>query len=122
MVQSPKRSCEYIVSSINDFLVQMRQEVNKLSDEDFEVQKQAVMTKLAEKDLSLSAENQRHFGEISTHHYLFDRQQRQIAELQTITKDEFIALFEQTFFSSKSKRIDLQLNSDTHRDEQALYR
>lgn len=39
MVQSPKRSCEYIVSSINDFLVQMRQQVNALSDEEFEVQK-----------------------------------------------------------------------------------
>lgn len=75
------------------------------------------MTKLAEKDLSLSAENSRHFGEISTHHYLFDRQQRQIAELQSISKDEFIALFEQTFFSPTSKRIDLQLNSDTHKDE-----
>lgn len=39
MVQSPKRSCEYIVNSINDFLIEMRQEVNSLSDEDFEVQK-----------------------------------------------------------------------------------
>jgi insulysin len=73
MVQSPKRSCEYIVSCINEFLVKMKDEVSLLSDEDFEVQKQAVLIKLAEKDINLSSENARHWGEISTHKYQFDR-------------------------------------------------
>jgi secreted Zn-dependent insulinase-like peptidase len=39
MVQSPKRSCEYIVNSINEFLVEMREKVLALSDEEFEIQK-----------------------------------------------------------------------------------
>lgn len=51
----------------------MKDEVSLLSDEDFEVQKQAVLIKLAEKDINLSSENARHWGEISTHKYQFDR-------------------------------------------------
>lgn len=53
MVQSPKRSCEYIANSINEFLLAMKEEVTAMTDEEFEVQKQAVATKIAEKDLSL---------------------------------------------------------------------
>ena len=74
MVQSPKHSCEYIVNSVNEFLVAMRDSVNNLTDEEFEMHKQAVSTKIAEKDLSLRQENSRYFGEISTHRYKFDRQ------------------------------------------------
>ena len=74
MVQSPKHSCEYIVNSVNEFLVAMRDSVNNLTDEEFEMHKHAVSTKIAEKDLSLRQENSRHFGEISTHRYKFDRQ------------------------------------------------
>lgn len=122
MVQSPKRSCEYIANSINEFLVAIRDKVTSISDEDFETQKSAVMTRLAEKDISLSQENMRHFGEISTHHYMFDRQNKQIEELKNITKAEFINLFEQTFFSDKSKRVDLMLNSESHTTENERYR
>ena len=73
MVQSPTRSCEYIVNSINEFLVSMRAKIQNLSDVEFEIQKQAVLVRLAEKDINLSRENARHWGEISTHKYQFDR-------------------------------------------------
>lgn len=122
MVQSPKRSCEYIVNSINEFLVSMRQRVDTLSDEEFEVQKQAVHVKLAEKNISLHQEFSRYWGEICTHKYLFDRQDKQLELLQHITKQDFQDLFELTFFSKTSKRIDLQLTSDMHSEEQELYR
>lgn len=93
-----------------------------LSDEDFDIQKQAVMVKLAEKDINLRKEHSRHWGELSTHKYQFDRQEKALEELQTITKQEFIELFEKTFFSSQSKRIDLQLTSEAHAEEQKQYR
>lgn len=76
MVQSPKRSCEFIVNSINEFLVGMREKVHALSDDEFEVQKQAVYVKLAEKNINLHQEYSRYWGEICTHKYLFDRQDR----------------------------------------------
>lgn len=93
-----------------------------MSDEDFDIQKQAVMVKLAEKDINLRKEHSRHWGELSTHKYQFDRQEKALEELQTITKQEFIELFEKTFFSSQSKRIDLQLTSEAHAEEQKQYR
>ena len=107
MVQSPKRSCEYIVECVNDFLVGIKEKVLELSDEDFEVQKQAVLVKLAEKDINLKTENARHWGEISTHKYEFDRQEKEIQMLSEITKQDFIDMFFKTFFSPESKRMDL---------------
>ena len=37
MVQSPKRSCEYIVNAVNEFLTDIRPKVNSMTDEEFEV-------------------------------------------------------------------------------------
>ena len=91
--------------------------VNNLSDEEFEIQKEAVLVKLAEKDINLARENARHWGEISTHKYEFDRQDKEIAMLSEVTKQDFIDLFEKTFFSATSKRIDLQLTSEAHHEE-----
>jgi len=64
----------------------MREQVKNISDEEFEIQKEAVLVKLAEKDINLQKENARHWGEISTHKYQFDRQEKEIAMLSEITK------------------------------------
>lgn len=114
MVQSPKRSCEYIVECVNDFLVGMKEKVMNLSEEDFEVQKQAVLVKLAEKDINLSKETYRHWGEISTHKYNFERQDKEIEILSEISLKDFQDMFFKTFFSPQSKRMDLQLTSEAH--------
>ena len=37
--------------------------------------------------------------------------------LSQITKQDFIDLFEKTFFSATSKRIDVELTSEAHREE-----
>ena len=121
MVQSSVRSCEYIVSRINQFLSDQMKRIDNLTDEDFEVQKQAVLVKLAEKDINLQKEHSRHWDEIATHQYTFDRQDLEIAELEKVTKEEFQALFRQTFCSPKSKRIDIELTSDAHQQEQQEY-
>ena len=78
--------------------------------------------KLAEKNINLHQEYSRYWGEICTHKYLFDRQDKQIELLSQITKKDVQDLFELTFFSKTSKRIDLQLTSDAHGEEQELYR
>lgn len=78
IVQSPKRSCEYIVNSVNDFLVSMRSKVAEMTQEEFEIQKQAVHVQLSQKDINLKKEYARHWGEISTHKYDFERQNKEI--------------------------------------------
>ena len=78
MVQSSHKSCEYLVEAVNNFLVDTREKIKTLSQEEFEVQKQAVITMLAVKDINLAAETNRFFDEIASHQYLFDRQDVEI--------------------------------------------
>ena len=44
-----------------------------MDDEEFETMKGAVKTILAEKDIKLSYESSRYWGEIATHKYNFNR-------------------------------------------------
>lgn len=85
MVQSPTRSCEYIVNCINEYLVGMRQKVLNISEEDFQTQRDAVKIKLAEQDLNLAGEYARNWNELSTHKYNFDRQSQEVAALDGIS-------------------------------------
>ena len=59
------------------------------------------------------------WSEISTHKYLFDRQEKEIEVLASLTLDDFKAHFERVFFSEETKRIDMELTSEAHKDEQA---
>lgn len=117
LVQSPTRSCGYITQAVNNFLEAMRKEVEQMTEADLEVYKQAVAVKLAEKDITLGKRHSRLWAEIETHNYLFDRQEKEVELLSSVTLSEFKAHFEQTFFSKDSKRLDLHLNSSKHAQE-----
>ena len=77
--------------------------------------------KLQEKDISLSKQHSRHWTEIQTHKYCFDRQQQEIASLSEVSLDDFKRHFTETFFSPSSKRLDLNLTSAIHAEEQRVY-
>lgn len=49
---------------------------------------------------------------------MFDRQNKELETLMTITKSEFKEYFERLFFSSETKRLDLLLTSKVHEEEQ----
>lgn len=68
--------------------------------------KGAVQTNIAEKDINLSYESSRFWGEISKHKYNFKRQQQQLDALSKMTKKEFTDHFEKVFFSDSAKRLD----------------
>lgn len=76
---------------------------------------------MAVKDINLAQENGRFFGEIAGHEYEFDRQDKEIEMVKSITLDEFKNHFELTFFSDKVKRFDLELTSTAHEDQQKEY-
>ena len=38
--------------------------------------------------------------------------------LKTITKEEVIELFDKVFFSAESKRLDIEMMADVHKEEQ----
>jgi len=117
LVQSAHKSSEYMVNAINEFLTATREKVKSVSDEDFKVQVEAVNTELSEKDINLKKDCERQWSEIGLHKYNFNRQQEEIDCLQTITKQEMIDHFENVFFSKESKRLDLELTSATHTEQ-----
>jgi len=102
-------------------LIEQREEIKKLTDEAFEVQKKSVYTKISEKDYNLRQEMGRFGSEISTHQYNFERQTQELAELEKISKADFQALFEKVFFSEESKRLDVNLTAEIHKEENAEY-
>lgn len=74
MVQSPTQSCEYAINSLNNHLNTQREAIKEMSEELFQTQISSVLVKLEEKDFNIGKETTRHWGEICTHKYLFDRQ------------------------------------------------
>ena len=60
-----------------------------MTDEEFKANVDAVLVQLSEKDYNLTKRNNRMWEEISTHKYLFDRQELEIEMIKTITKEEF---------------------------------
>lgn len=70
-----------------------------MSDVEFKMLTGAVMTKVAEKDKNMTEEFARFWkSEFATHKYQFDRQERDIATLNALTKADLQAYFEQIFF------------------------
>lgn len=120
LVQSPQKCAEHLIGATNQFLLTVKEKVAALSDEDFEAEKSAIRTIIAEKDPNMTREAQRFMvSEVSTHRYKFDRQQRELELLETITKDEFKGYFTKVFFSAESARLDLMITAQNHKDLQA---
>ena len=91
-----------------------------MTEEEFQTQVEAVHVQVSEKDITLRMEDKRLWDEIAvTHTYLFDRQDQEIAALKTLTLPAFQAYFLELFFSSSSKRIDLELTATKHASSQA---
>jgi len=70
-------------------LEKMRKKVREISDEDFSKVVGSVMTDIAEKDKNLIEAHTRMLNELAEHAYLFNRQDRDVALLPSITKGEF---------------------------------
>lgn len=78
LVQSPQKGCSYIKASFNRHMSKMLDTVAKMTDAEFDEQRNAVLTHYSEKDLNLDQEFNRHWtNEISTHKYVFDRQEKE---------------------------------------------
>lgn len=106
-----------MIGQTNKFLLEWRENIRNVSDEDFQATKTAVRTALESTDGSLTDKAlSLYSSEISSHRYVFDRQDRTIALFETITKSEFKAFFERTFFSGESARFELMLTANVHKD------
>lgn len=111
MIQSAQHSNEYCVNATNNWLVDFKKSVDEISDEDFELVKGSVHTIISEKDINLAKVHTRSSGQILSHEYKFSKQQDSIESLKTVSKEDFIKCFNDSFFSEKTKRVDFELDS-----------
>ena len=106
LVQSTVGAPEFLAQRIDAFIEQMWTKVQEISEEELKTNIEAVVTLKKEKDLSLSKETGRLWSEISTHQYLFDRREREIEHLRSVTREDFISMYKDLFFG-RAKRIDV---------------
>ena len=88
LVQSDKRSAEYIIHQTNEFLIEKKKAILDLTQEQFEVQRKSVHTRLAQKDLNLNDQSSRFWSDITSHKYVFDRQAKSLQVLNSLTLKE----------------------------------
>ena len=81
LVQSAKKSCEYLLSCINKFLTTIREKYKNLTDEEFETAKKSICTILSEKDINLGKDKIRMWRELFSHKYNFQRQEHDLEVL-----------------------------------------
>ena len=105
-MESSDKSCEEIVSRINQFIMDQRAKVKNIKVEQFNKHRDSLLTRISARDQSQHDENARFWAEIGSHNKDFKRQEKEIGLLKNITKYDFKAFFE-NFFFNKPKRLDL---------------
>lgn len=104
-------------ASFNRHMSKMLDTVAKMTDAEFDEQRNAVLTRYSEKDLNLDEEFNRHWtNEISTHKYVFDRQEKECQLLKELTAKEFRDHFSALFSPKTMRRIDMHWNSKPHKE------
>lgn len=84
-----KFTSSYVDEQIELFLSMFAKKISELTQEEFATQVSSLIKQKSCSDLYLQEEADRHWGEIVSFDYLFDRLQREIDFLRTLTLEEF---------------------------------
>lgn len=116
LIQSNVKCPHFLSKRVDVFLDNLKEKVEKLSDEDFNKYVDGVRVGLQQKDLSIYEESTRYWEEIGNHSYLFDRKEKKLEETYKLKKEEAIALFDRIFYKEK-KLVELHVLSPNHIEE-----
>ena len=115
-IQSNVKNPEFIIKRVENFLLEMKNYFNNISDEDFKSYVNSSILALKKKDTNLSQEVSRNFDEIIQHSYLFNRREIEIELLEKCNKEELKKIFNYYFFEN-IKLLKLEYISDVHKEE-----
>ena len=116
LVHSPQKHSDYLVQRINAFIDSQKDRILNMTDEEFDSYRNSVLAKKKVKDVSLARVASRAWEEIYDQLYMFDRQQKEIDSLETITKEELIAHYK-TLFWNECRRINIKVKCKKHEEE-----
>lgn len=100
-IQSERYPSHSVAQRIFEFLESQKQGIINLKEEDFQKYKDSVLNNILQKDLNLSQEADKHWGEIITQQMMFDRKEREKESLSKITREEFIQFALKLFWDEK---------------------
>ena len=116
LVQSTSKPPEFISMKIREFFKNNLKTMEELSDSEFNSHIKSILMNLERKDNNLNQEVIRNFIEISTHNYLFNRNEIKINLLKKCNKIELIKLYKKYFFEDVRK-IDVEYVAECHKEE-----
>lgn len=93
IVQSDRHPA-YIEQRIEAFLIQFREIVENMSEQEFERHRESLATVRLEKPKKMSILSSRFWDEITSQQYHFNRAEVEVAYLRTITKADLMAFFD----------------------------
>uniref|UniRef100_A0A674NK77 Insulin-degrading enzyme n=1 Tax=Takifugu rubripes TaxID=31033 RepID=A0A674NK77_TAKRU len=103
IIQSEKAP-HYLESRVEAFLCTMEKAVEEMSEEAFQKHIQALAIRRLDKPKKLSAECGKHWGEIISQQYHFDRDTIEVAYLKTLTKDNVMQFYTERLAVGALKR------------------
>ncbi|XP_018580177.1 insulin-degrading enzyme [Anoplophora glabripennis] len=92
IVQSDRHPT-YLDSRIEEFLQNMLDYINEMSDEEFSRHREALAAQRLEKPKQLSTQTNRYWSEITAQQYHFDRANVEVAYLRTLSKNDIIEFY-----------------------------
>ncbi|KAJ9631146.1 metalloprotease [Knufia peltigerae] len=109
LVQSA-RDTEYLETRINAFLLKFKQDLQDMSEQDFEGHKRSLISKRLEKLKNLSMETNRLWAYISGEYLNFYQVQRDVAAIRQLTKDDIIQFYAQYIDPESPSRAKLSIH------------
>ncbi|MGN0922486.1 MAG: insulinase family protein [Cellvibrio sp.] len=108
-VQSNNTALVPLAARINRFHQEFSQVMADLTDEDFEQLRKAEIAALTEKPVNFYAEATRFMGDFNRADYRFNRRERELAELNRITKEDLQRVYQTLVGDQRGSRIFVQI-------------
>lgn len=106
--QENKHSVEHVDERIENFREEMLSTIADISDDDFNAFKATLAKIKLQEDNKLSEEVTRHWSEITTDEYEFDRAHKEVECLATITKTELLEFY-RTHYGDAERKLSVQV-------------
>ncbi|XP_043474381.1 nardilysin-like [Leptopilina heterotoma] len=114
--QATKFTTEYIDERIEEFMKLFNDLLSKMSDDEFNNVKEALIKLKQTVDIDLTEEIVKNWAEITTGEYLFDRVDREVETLETITMDELKKWIEaHTKNGSNFRKLSIQIQGSSEK-------
>ena len=104
IVQSNSKSAHYLDGRIETFFKSYRDELSSMSDEEYKSHISAVTERMKEKPKNLDNETDIYLSEIQSQTFAFQRRKTLCDEVQKITLDDLLKMYDMYFLPSPTRR------------------